>query len=129
MAFTYRPYADLDYYKNEFKGSLVGDDEIEKMLKESSRSVDTLTFNRIVKQGFENLTPFQQEIIQESVCMQVDFMAQYGTFLETPISGYSAGSTSVQFDSSKLFQGGGVVTSTKIASYLEQTGLMVRLFI
>ena len=39
-------------------------DDLDRMLRDASRQVDRLTFNRIVAQGFDNLTEFQQEIVK-----------------------------------------------------------------
>ena len=42
-------YADVEYYKQAYKGSL---EDVEKALMQASRHIDTLTFNRIVAIGF-----------------------------------------------------------------------------
>ena len=70
---TYKPYASEDYYMDQYEGSTIPEDELEKVLKQASRHVDSLTYNRIVGRGFSNLTAYQREIIREVVCMQADF--------------------------------------------------------
>ena len=58
-------YADIDYYKNIYKGnSLSEENDLTKYLQEATDDVNTLTFNRIIGKGFENLTDFQKDIIQ-----------------------------------------------------------------
>lgn len=70
---AYEPYADTVYYEEVYKGGIVPDENLEKMLKQASRHIDSLTYNRIVGRGFSNLTPFQLELIQEVICQQADF--------------------------------------------------------
>lgn len=58
----YSPYASEEYYKECYTGTLIPEDEQRKALIQASRHIDTLTYNRIVSQGFSNLTEYQQEI-------------------------------------------------------------------
>ena len=51
MALT--SYADQEYY--EKISGVITTDDLEKRLHIASRHIDTLTFNRIVARGFENL--------------------------------------------------------------------------
>ena len=50
-------YADETFYKNEYLG-IHTPEQLNRILKTASQHIDTLTFNRIVGVGFENLTPF-----------------------------------------------------------------------
>ena len=70
---AYVPYVTPEYYKETYKGSTVPENELERALRQASRHIDSLTYNRIVGRGFSNLTEFQQEVIQEVVCLQADF--------------------------------------------------------
>ena len=70
---AYEPYVTPEYYQTEYEGSAVPADELKKALRQASRHIDSLTYNRIVGQGFSNLTPFQQDLIREVVCQQADF--------------------------------------------------------
>ncbi len=69
----YEPYAMPDYYLDIYRGMLIPGENLYDALRNASRHIDALTYNRIVGQGFSNLTPFQKEIIQEVVCQQADF--------------------------------------------------------
>ena len=51
----YSPYASEEYYKECYTGTLIPEDEQRKALIQASRHIDTLTYNRIVSQGFSNL--------------------------------------------------------------------------
>ena len=62
---AYEPYADTAYYAEVYKGSIVPAEDLEKMLKQASRHIDSLTYNRIVGRGFSDLTPFQRGNIHE----------------------------------------------------------------
>ena len=70
---AYEPYATPDYYRQEYCGKIVPEDELEKALRQASRHIDSLTYNRIAGRGFSNLTSFQQDLIREVVCQQADF--------------------------------------------------------
>ena len=121
---SYLAYVDYEYYKNTFGGSL---DEVtaKKLLEESSDQVDRLTYGRIRKKGFDNLTEYQQEMIKKAVCHQVDFLANYGEYLSSPLGGFSIGDVSLSFDKSN--QGaGGIIADKKTLDYLAQTGLTAR---
>ena len=52
----YEPYVTYEYYCDAYKGDVIPMDELDKALKQASRHVDSLTYNRIVGRGFSNLT-------------------------------------------------------------------------
>lgn len=117
-------YADYEYYKDAYKGNL-DEETVVKLLEESSDEVDKLTYGRIRRKGFENLTKYQQELIKKAVCYQADFIDNYGEYLNMPITGFSAGDVSLTFN--KDNQGaGGIIADKKVLSYLSQTGLTSR---
>lgn len=117
-------YVDYEYYGETYKGSL-DKETASKLLEESSDQIDRLTYGRIRKKGFENLTEYQQEMIKKAVCYQVDFINSYGEYLSSPLGGFSIGDVSLNF--SKDNQGaGGIVADKKALDYLSQTGLTVR---
>ena len=70
---AYEPYVTYEYYCDVYKGTVIPMSELDKALRQASRHIDSLTYNRIVGRGFSNLTAFQQETIQEVVCQQADF--------------------------------------------------------
>lgn len=117
-------YVDYEYYKNIFKGNL-DEDTATKLLEESSDQVDRLTYGRVRKKGFENLTEYQTNLIKKAVCHQADFLANYGEYLSSPLSGFSIGDVSLSFG--KENQGpGGIIADKKTLDYLAQTGLSTR---
>ncbi len=124
----YEPYADKEFYKGSFQGSCIPDDSIDKFLRQASRHIDSMTFNRIVGQGFSNLTPFQQDIIKEVCCLQAEFEYENADELETILSSYSINGVSAQFGSSwNVYTDHGVAMKRDVYALLCQTGLCCRL--
>lgn len=124
----YEPYADSNYYKNTYKGNLIPDAELEKALRQASRHIDSLTYNRIAGAGFAQLTPFQQEIVQEVVCQQADFEHENADEINTILQGYSINGVSAQFGSSwNVYTDKGVAMKRDVYTLLSQTGLCCQL--
>lgn len=122
---AYKPYATLaDYY-----GILP--DNMEDMsdvdLRQASRHIDSLTYNRIVEAGFDNLTAFQQDIIKEVVCYQALFEKENADAIASVLSSYSINGVSMQFgDSWNVFVDKGVAMRRDLYALLCQTGLCCR---
>lgn len=95
-------YVDKKYYSDEFKGNEVPIDEIEKYLKLAQEKIDSITFNRIVAIGFNNLTKFQQEKIRDAICYQAEYIYENGYNNEDnrDASSYSVLDISVSVDNS-----------------------------
>lgn len=117
-------YVDYEYYKDTFGGTL-DEKEVTKYLEEASDEVDKLTYGRIRRNGFNNLTEYQQGLIKKAVCYQADFINNYGEYLNMPISGFSAGDISLSFNKENK-GAGGVIADKKTLDYLSQTGLTSR---
>lgn len=125
---AYRSYVTPDYYINTYDGSVIPEDELERALKQASRHIDSLTYNRIVGRGFSSLTDFQQEIIREVVCMQADFEYENADEINSILSSYSINGVSAQFGSSwNIFMNKGVAMKRDVYALLSQTGLCCRL--
>lgn len=125
----YVQHVDEAYYTDTYKGETIPTAQRANLLKRASRDIDSLTYNRIVYKGFENLTEFQQRIVQEAICLHADFLYQFEGYLDMPITGFGAGSTSVSFKSKVTSGPNGIATSTRVLSMLTQTGLSNRLFV
>ena len=80
-------YADIEYYKNTYKGTLDGI-ELEKALRQASEHIDILTYNRIVAIGFDNLTEYQQEIITECACLIAEWETENADVINSMLSSY-----------------------------------------
>ena len=102
-------------------------EELEQFLRDASRQIDTLTFNRIVKRGFEKLTPFQQELIQEVVCKQAGFLFENNDAINSILDSYAINGVSMNFGSGfNVLNQAGVPIQKTVYALLEQTGLCWR---
>lgn len=128
---AYEPYVTTEYYRQTYGGSVFQDTTDEKLamhLRQASRHIDTLTYNRIVGRGISNLTEFQQEIIREVVCLQAEFECENEDEINTILSSYSINGVSAQFGSSwNIFTDKGVAMKRDVYALLCQTGLCCRL--
>lgn len=117
---TAQEYATLGY--NKIPAAARG-----PALKEASRQIDTLTFNRIVARGFEKLTPFQQEIVKEVVCLHADFLYENADAISSILDSYSINGVSMKFGTGFNVQvKNGLPVLGTTYSRLEQTGLCWR---
>lgn len=124
----YTPYVTPEYYCKAYQGSTIPGEELEKYLRQASRHIDSLTYNRIVGQGISGLTEFQQDIIREVVCLQADFEYENADEISTVISSYSLNGVSVQFGNSwNVYADKGVAMRRDVYALLSQTGLCCRL--
>lgn len=119
-------YADEKFYKNEYLG-IHTPEQLNRILKTASQHIDTLTFNRIVGVGFENLTPFQQSVIREVCCQMADFMIENKDLIETTLSSYSINGVSMAFgDNWNVVTSQGIALSRSTFELLKQSGLTRR---
>lgn len=125
---SYEPYATPEYYTDTYGGTLILENDIGRALQIASRHIDSLTYNRIVGQGFSRLTQFQQDIIQDVVCQQADFETENADEINSILSSYSINGVSAQFGSSwNIFTDKGVAMKRDLYALLCQTGLCCRL--
>jgi hypothetical protein len=123
----YTPYVTADEY-SAMGYDAIPPEAITRFLTDASRQVDTLTFNRIVARGFDNLTEFQQDIIKEVVCKHAGFLYANADALDSVFDSYSINSVSMKFGTGfNVMMESGVPIERTLYSYLEQTGLCCRL--
>lgn len=113
-------YVDEDYYNS---CSDIITEKLSVKLEKATDQINSLTYNRIIGIGFDNLTPFQQDKIKKAICVHADFIEQYGSYIDMPLSGFTAGSTSISFNAQKI---NGVTTTQEVLNYLNSTGLSCR---
>lgn len=125
----YEPYATAEYYHSKYGGTAIPDEALERMLRQASRHIDSLTYNRIVGRGFSRLSPFQQEVIQETVCRQADFEYENASVLESILASYSVNGVSMGFNGQawNVFTEKGIAMKRDDYGLLAQTGLTCRL--
>lgn len=122
-------YADFsEYLKFISVDSSVPDaSETEHWLARASRTIDTLTYNRIPARGFDRLTEFQREIIREVCCRQAEFERESAGVTESLVTGYSINGVSAQFAPGwNIHVQSGAFMPRSLYGLLEQTGLCCR---
>lgn len=125
---AYQPYAAPEHYRNEYRGTAIPEEEQEKYLRQASRHIDTLTYNRIAGRGISYLTDFQRDIIQEVVCRQAEFEYEHSDIFDMILQGYSINGVSMTFGESwntKVEKG--IPVRKDVYEQLAQTGLCCRL--
>lgn len=121
---AYIPYVNSSYYTSEYKGNIIPEDVLEKALKQSSRHIDALTYNRIVGRGISFFTDFQQDIIKECCCDLADFEYENADYIENVLQNYGINGVSMSFGESwNLKIQNGVAIRKDIFQKLSQTGL------
>lgn len=102
---------------------LINADIPEKFLIQASNQIDVLTFQRIKKIGFENLTSLQKELIQNVCEQQALFLQDYGEMLNSPLNSYSIAGVSMSWNSQNLVNISGIVMPSELYQQLVQTNL------
>ncbi len=124
-------YATSEYYYNSFKGNVLQLEDADRYLQEATEKIDSITFNRIVRIGFDNLTPFQKEKVQKAVCYQAEYILENGyndEEKEKDISSYSVLdiSVNVKDNDSEKTQAERECMSEKAYDLIFKTGLATR---
>lgn len=90
----------------------------------ASRHIDTLTFGRIRKIGFDNLSEFQRDIIKEATALLTQFEYENSDMLNSVLQNYSINGVSMTFGEGwNIKVQNGVAVSTDIYNLLSQSGL------
>lgn len=122
---AYTPYATENEYADLFPEAV---EVTEEDLRQASRHIDSLTYNRIVAAGFDNLTDFQQGIIKEVCCRQAQFEVENADIVDSVLSSYSINGVSMGFGAGwNIVTQNGVAMRRDVYALLEQTGLCCRL--
>lgn len=119
-------YIDKTYYKDTYKGKIIPDVEIENKLKLAQEKIDSITHNRIIGIGFDNLTKFQQEKVSDAICSQADYIYEHGYNGEedSDVSSYSVLDISVNVnEDTKETQASKLHMSERAYDLIKQTGL------
>jgi len=123
----YTPYITKERFLGLY-GDVIPAEETERALLKASRHIDSLTYNRIVGQGFSGLTEFQRDIVQEVTAELAIFEHENADLIESVLSGYSLNGASVQFGQSwNVFADKGIAMPRSLYALLCQTGLCCRI--
>lgn len=120
----------ISYLTAEEYSSLGGEipsAEAELYINKASRHIDSLTFNRILGKGFENLSVFQQEIIKKVCFDMANFEFDNADMINSVLQSYAINGVSMQFGSSwNVSVVNGVAIRKDTYNLLMQTGLCYR---
>lgn len=92
------------------------------ILQAATDKINELTYNRIVSIGYENLTNFQQRLVEKACRYQCEYYAKYGVDID------GVDSISVE-DFSLSYKSGSTASigiDSRVLTCLKQTGLMCR---
>lgn len=123
----YQPYLSVEEFEVLNPNSIIPKDDRFKYLKQASRHVDTLTFNRIA--DIDNLTDFRKETVKEVAAALAEFEYENKEILQSILSSYAINGVSMNFGESwnvKLTNG--VAIPMDLYNTLAQTGLCARTF-
>ena len=117
MYITYDEYISMG-------GTIIDGENAQKYIELASYDIDNLTFNRINKIGFENLTDFQKLVIKKSVMLQAEFRFENEDWLNSAISQYSINGVNVSYGNSKSVNIiNNIFTPNTVLVILKQSGL------
>ena len=95
-----------------------------RFIHSASRHIDTLTFGRIRKIGFDNLSEFQRDVIKEATALLTKFEYENDDMLNSALTNYSINGVSMTFGEGwNIKIQNGVAVSTDIYNLLAQSGL------
>lgn len=117
------------YYTGDYDYEIkVPDADIDSATYEASRHIDSLTFNRIIGRGYDNLTDFQKEVLDMVCAKQAEFEYENAELLQSVLSSYSINGVSMGLDTNgwNLMVQNGVVMQRSTYDLLKQTGLCSR---
>lgn len=118
-------YATKEAYQREH--DIIPDEEIDKRLKQASRHIDSLTFNRIVGRGFEKLTEYQRDTITEVCCDMADFEYENEDMINCVLEQYAINGVSMSFGNSwNVSVTNGIAIKRELYEQLCGTGLCNR---
>lgn len=121
-------YITPEYYRDEYMGVPVPEEELPRLIKRASEAIDGITHYRIVNYGYNNFTPFIQGQIKKATAAQVEFLNQNGELAGSVIEGSGGGFTIGKYSESAPSGSGGVRMTDRFAltviDYLTPTGLL-----
>lgn len=107
---------DEGYYQNQFKGKTLPETDIMNQLQTASYDVHYLTRNRTV--DYEQLTPFQLDLVRRAICHQAEH-----NFTRQDVSGLAIDQISSDGESISYVKGESVRFSRLSRNLLSSAGL------
>ena len=115
------------YFNGDYVGA-IPEEKLQNALSDASRHIDSLTFNRILGIGYDNLTEFQKDILSIVCLKQAEFEHENEEILQSILSSYSINGVSMGLDTGgwNVFVQNGIVMKRDVYDLLKQTGLCCR---
>lgn len=115
------------YFSGIYEGE-IPDEKVMDSLYIASRHIDSLTFNRIIEKGYDNLTEFQKEMLALVCKNQADFEYENEDIIQSIFSSYGINGVSMGLNQNgwNVFIQNGVVMQRSTYDLLKQTGLCCR---
>lgn len=85
------PYITVDYYRNEYEGTSIADDDmLKRMIKRASDVIDQMIHYKLEGINFDEVAPFIKKQVMKATAAQTEFIALYGetssnVMVETPV--------------------------------------------
>ncbi|ADB28404.1 head-tail adaptor [Bacillus phage 250] len=85
------PYITVDYYRNEYEGTPIADDDmLKRMIKRASDVIDQMIHYKLEGINFDEVAPFIKKQVMKATAAQTEFIALYGetssnVMVETPV--------------------------------------------
>lgn len=122
-----QPYVTVKEYLKYWGISNVDEMALKRNILEAQEKIDSVTYNRIVAVGFDNLTKFQREKVKLAMYYQIAYVEENGTE-DSSISAYSVLDISITVDKNTKTKAQKLNMSSFALDQLEKTGLCVRNF-
>ena len=120
-------YVDYDYYIETYGGTAITAENAPKAFQIASKTIDALTYCRIVERGLEGLTAFQKGIVQWIACALAEWQTENEDVINSPYASYSINGVSATFSpGANIKCVNGAIIPTSIYSELVKTGLCYR---
>lgn len=101
--------------------------DFDRLSERASRNIDTLTYNRIVGAGWDNLTDYQRSTITECTCELIQFIDENSDMLDGVLDSYAINGVSMKFDFNvSVCRCNGVIIRSSTYGQLMSTGLCYR---
>lgn len=120
------PYLTIEKYR-KLLNEEIDEKEFSKLLLLAEEKINSISKNRIVGIGFNNLTEFQKEKVEYAVAFQIEYLLENG-LEDDNLSSYSVLDISINVDKNNETISKKLHMSSVAYSYMQDTGLCTNNF-
>lgn len=121
------PYLTKEKFES-LTNTAIDEKEFQELLLLAEQKINKVSFNRIIGIGFENLTDFQKEKVEQAITYQIRYFQINGTDESSNLSSYSVLDISVNVDKNNQTEAEKLNMSSIAYDYMQETGLCTRNF-